>query len=97
MLENVRKCQKCNTEKSDKLINRDISNTRFINRIIFDKNLVEIHMINEPINLNNLIYVGFFVLELSKELMYDFHYRFMKAKYGNDTEIIIYSYGLLIL
>ena len=39
-LVNVRKCQNIKLRTSDKLINRDISNPRFINRKIFDKNLV---------------------------------------------------------
>ena len=45
---------------------------------IFDKNYAAIHEIKPVLILNKLIYVGFTVLELSKWLMYDFHYNFIK-------------------
>jgi len=81
-LESVRKRQNIKLRTSDKLIDKDLSNPRFINRKIFDEDLVAIHMTKEKLVLNKPIYVGFCVLELSKELMYDFHYGFIKKKYG---------------
>ena len=45
---------------------------------IFDKNYAAIHEIKPVLTLNKPIYVGFTVLELSKRLMYDFHYNFIK-------------------
>ena len=70
---------------SNKQINRDIFNLRFINRKIFTENLFAVHMINETINLDKPIYFGFSVLEFSKEFMYDFQDGFLKAKYENDA------------
>ena len=58
MLENSRKRQSIKLRTSDKLINRILSNTCFINRNFFDENLVAIHRINETISLNKPIYVG---------------------------------------
>ena len=43
-----------------------------------DKNYAAIHKIKPVLMLNKPIYVGFTVLELSKWLMYDFYYNFIK-------------------
>ena len=44
----------------------------------FDKNYAAIHEIKLVLKLNKPIYVGFTVSELSKWLMCDFHYNFIK-------------------
>ena len=48
---------------------------------IFDKNYAAIHEIKPVLTLNKPIYVGFTVLELSKWLMYDFHYNFITENF----------------
>ena len=45
---------------------------------IFGKNFAAIHETKPVLTLNKHIYVGFTVLELSKWLMFDFHYNFIK-------------------
>ena len=45
---------------------------------IFAKNYGAIHKIKPVLMLTKSIYVGFTVVELSKWLMYDFHYTFIK-------------------
>ena len=45
---------------------------------IFGKNDAAIHEIKPVLTLNKPIHVGFTVLELSKWLMFDFHYNFNK-------------------
>ena len=53
---------------------------------IFGKNYAAIHEIKPVLTLNKPIYVGFTVLELSKWLMYDFHYNFVKKNF--DAEFL---------
>ena len=48
---------------------------------IFGKNYVAIHKIKPVLTLNKPIYVGFTALELSKWLVYDFHYGFIKKRF----------------
>ena len=50
----------------------------YITHKIFGKDYAAIHKIKSILMLNKPIYVGFTVLELSKWLMYDFHYNFIK-------------------
>jgi len=61
-------------------LNKHLSKPGFINSKIFDENLVALYMNKEKLKLNNTIYVGFCVLDLSKSLMYDFHYGFIKKQ-----------------
>ena len=63
---------------------------------IFNKNYTTIHKIKPVVTLNNLIYVGFTILELSKWLMYDFHYNFTKKHFDvellfTDTDSLTYE------
>ena len=45
---------------------------------ISDKNYAAIHEIKPILTLNEAIYVGFTVVELSKWLIHDFHYNFIE-------------------
>ena len=52
---------------------------------IFDKKYdATIHEIKPVLTLNKPIYIGFTVLELSKWLMYDFHYSFIKKHFDGE-------------
>ena len=54
---------------------------------IFDKDFAAFHEIKQALILNGPIYVGFAVLELSKWLMYEFHYNFIKKNF--DAELLL--------
>jgi hypothetical protein len=72
-----------------KNLNKYLSKPGFMNSKIFNKNLVALEHVNQQVKLNKPIYVGFCVLELSKHLMYDFHYGVIKKKYGNDAQLLM--------
>ena len=72
------------------------SRPTYITHKIFGENYAAIHEIKPELILNNPIYVGFTVLELSKWLMYDFHYNFIKKNFNaellfTDTEGLAYE------
>lgn len=67
-----------NAEKLKKLT----SKPTFVSSKIFNENLVAVHKIKEQLTLNRPAYLGMCILDLSKTLMYDFHYNYTKKRYG---------------
>ena len=51
----------------------------------FHENLVAVERAKVELMLKQPIYVGFAILDLSKTLMYDFHYNYIKRKYPDST------------
>ena len=79
---------------------KSVSRPTFVSQKIFSKNLVAIHKIKPVLLLNKPIYGGFSILELSKLLMYDFHYNYFKKNYDARlmlAKIMMLNYYLLIL
>ena len=73
-----------------------VSKPTYISQKIFDKHFAAIHEIKPVVTLNKPIYVGFLVLELSKWLMHDFHYNFIKKDFDaellfTDTDSLTYE------
>ena len=46
------------------------------------KNLLAIEMKTTQITMNELVYLDLLILDLSKTVMYDFWYDYIKPKYG---------------
>ena len=43
--------------------------------------------VNVALNLNKPAFIGMYILELSKVLMYEFHYDYIKNKYGSKSKL----------
>ena len=55
---------------------------------IFSENLVSVHMKKTSLTMNKPVYLGMCILELSKTIMYDFHYNYIKSKYGDKAKLL---------
>ena len=65
---------------------------------VFDKNLIAVHMKKTNLYFNKPVYLDMSILDLSKSLMYGFHYNYIKTKYGDkakllftDTDSLVYE------
>ena len=58
----------------------------FVSSKIFNENLVAVHKIKEALTLNRLMLICVFYL--SKTLMYDFHYNYIKQKYRSKAQLL---------
>ena len=87
-MENIRKRVDVRLVTDDKKLLKMASKPTFVCSKIFNENLVAVHKIKETITLNRLAYVGMCILDLSKTLMYDFHYNYIKQKYGEKAKLL---------
>ena len=87
-IENIRKRQNVILVDDRKLANKLSSKPNFDRATIFDENLVAVHMKKTEVYFNKPIYVGQAILDLSKTLMFDFHYNYIRKKYGNKAELL---------
>ena len=80
-MKNLRKRISVELVNSAKDYAKCISKSSFISQKIFSRHFVAIHKIKPVLTLRKPIYVGFSVLDLSKLLMYSFHYNYIRSKF----------------
>ena len=62
----------------------------------FGNDLVAIRKSKVTLTLNKPAYVGICILDLSKVLRYEFHYDYVKNKYGNNSRLLFTDTDSLI-
>ena len=90
-IENIRKRQNIvlvdNRAKAVKLT----SQPNFDRATIFDEKLIAVHMKKTEVYFNKPVYVGQAILDLSKTLMFDFHYNYILKKYGHKRAELLFT------
>ena len=87
-VENLRKRTNVKLIVDEKKLCKYVSKPGFVSSKIFNPDLVAVHSVKEKLKLDKPIYLGFSILDLSKWLMNDFHYGFIKNKYGNNAQLL---------
>ena len=86
-MENIRK------HRNMKLVNNKVDYLRtlmkpnFKSGMLFSPNLMGCEMGKVKIVTNKPVYLGQAILDLSKIVMYEFHYDYMKLKYGDKNTV----------
>ena len=87
-MENIRNRVDIKLITNEKEAKKLISKPNFHHRTIFTENLIAVHMKKTKVYYNKPIYLGMCILDLSKTLMYDFHYNYIKKKYGEGANLL---------
>ena len=87
-MENIRNRKDIRLITSEKKALKLIAKRNFKHRTIFTENLVAVHMGKTNLVFNKPVYVGMCILDISKTLMYNFHYNYIKKKY-NDNALLL--------
>ena len=81
-IENVRKRQNVILIDNKDMAYKLSSKPNFERSTIFDENLIACHM-KKTVYFNKPIYVGQAILDLSKTLIFDFHYNYIRDLFGD--------------
>ena len=95
-MENLRKRRSVKLVNNAKNYVKCIRKPGFISQNIISQNFVAVHEIKLVLALNKTIYRGFSILNLSKLLMYEIHYKYIKSKFDakflfTDTDSLVCS------
>ena len=73
---------------SDKVAQKPAAKPNHDRCTIFDENLIGVHMKKTKLYFNKPVYLCMNILDLNKSLMYDFHYNYIKTKYGDKAKLL---------
>lgn len=98
-MENLRNRRKVDLVNKEWRLKKIVAQPTFKSFTIFHQNLLAVERTVSELTLNRPIYIGFCVLDLSKTLMYNWHYHYVKQKYPDikskllftDTDSLVYK------
>ena len=90
-MENLRKRVNVELVNNEKRVKKVLAKPTCKSYTIINEDLVMVQFVPKKIVQNKPLYTGFVVLELSKVLMYEFHYNHIQAKYGADRARLLFT------
>lgn len=95
-IENIRNRVDIKLVSTEKQVRKLSSKINFEKATIFSESLVAVHMKRLRIRFDKPVYLGMSILDISKTLMFDMHYNFIKKKFDanllfTDTDSLAYE------
>ena len=97
-MENIRKHRNIKLVNNEEEYLKNVMKTNFKSGTLIGPDLMGCEMGKVRVVMNKPVYLGQAILDLSKTIMYEFHYDYMIPKYGDrlklcymDTDSLIYS------
>ena len=95
-IENLRKRTNVILVNNDKVYKKHVSKPSFVSHNFFSKYLAATHEVKLVSTLDKPIQVGFSILDSSKLILYDYHWKAIKRKFDakflfTDTDSLIYE------
>ena len=85
MMENIRKHRNIKLVRTEEKYLHTVMKPNFKSGVRFGENLMGCEMGKIKVVMKKLIYLGQAILDLSKIIMYEFHYGYMKPKYDGEN------------
>ena len=86
-METVRKHRDIKLVTTDKRRNQLVPEPNYHTAKWFSEKLLATEMKKIKVKMNKPVYLGLSILEISKILMYEFWYDYMKSKYGDNVKL----------
>ena len=87
-MENIRNRVDVRLVNTKEQLKKLVAKPNYRGRKIFSENLVSVLMKRTSLKMNKPVYLGMCILDLSKTIMYDFHYNYVKPKYGDKAKLL---------
>ena len=96
MMENIRKHRNIKPVMNKEMFLKTVMKPNFKSGILFGENLMGCEIDKIKVVMNKPVYLGQAKLDLSKIVMYELHYDYMKPKYGDDLTLCYMDTDLLV-
>ena len=93
IMENVRKHRDIRLVKTNRRRNYLVPEPKYHTTKWFSENLLAIEMKKIKVKMNKPVYLSLSILEISKTLMYEFWYDYIKPKYQQNAKIMLHGHG----
>ena len=87
-MENIRNRVDVKLVNTEEKLRKLVAKPNYRGRKIFSENFVSVHIKKTRLTMNKPVYLGMCILDLSKTIMYEFHYNYIKPKYGDKAKLL---------